>query len=58
MEKLFNKFTWISNAILVLNPVAWDDLLEIDPVAMESKDQSVDQLVTYYKNGPDKSISN
>lgn len=36
---------------------AWEDLLEINPVAMASKDQSVDELVTHYKEGHDKSNS-
>jgi len=37
---------------------SWEELLEINPVAMASKDQSVDQLVTHYKEGHDKSNSN
>lgn len=34
---------------------SWEELLEINPVAMAGKDQSVDQLVTHYKEGHDKS---
>jgi len=30
---------------------AWEELLEINPVAMASNGQSVDQLVTHYKEG-------
>ena len=37
---------------------AWEELLEINPVAMASKEQSVDELVTHYKEGHDKSNSN
>jgi len=37
---------------------SWEELLGINPVAMASKDQSVDQLVTHYKEGHDKSNSN
>ncbi len=33
---------------------SWEDLLEINPLAMASEDQSVDQLVRHYKEGHDK----
>ena len=34
---------------------SWEELLEINPVAMAGKGQSVDQLVKHYKEGHDKS---
>jgi cytochrome c-type biogenesis protein CcmH/NrfG len=33
---------------------AWEDLLEINPVAMASNNQSVDQMVKHYKEGHDR----
>ena len=33
---------------------AWEELLEINPLAMAGKDQSVDQLIKHYKEGHDK----
>jgi cytochrome c-type biogenesis protein CcmH/NrfG len=37
---------------------AWDDLLEINPLAMAGNKQSVDQMVKHYKEGHDKNTSN
>jgi tetratricopeptide (TPR) repeat protein len=33
---------------------AWEELLEINPVAMAGENQSVDQLIRHYKEGHDK----
>jgi cytochrome c-type biogenesis protein CcmH/NrfG len=33
---------------------AWEDLLEINPVAMASNNQTVDQMVKHYKEGHDR----
>ena len=37
---------------------AWEELLEINPVAMFNNDQSLDQIVKHYKEGHDKNTSN
>jgi len=37
---------------------AWEELLEINPLAMAGNNQSVDQLVNHYKEGHDKNTSN
>ncbi|MGD9138729.1 MAG: tetratricopeptide repeat protein [Desulfobacterales bacterium] len=37
---------------------AWEDLLEINPLAMAGNNQSLDQLVKHYKEGHDKNSSN
>jgi cytochrome c-type biogenesis protein CcmH/NrfG len=37
---------------------AWEDLLEINPLAMAGNNQSVDQIVKHYKEGHDKNASN
>ena len=37
---------------------AWEDLLEINPLAMAGNNQSLDQLVKHYKEGHDKKSSN
>ena len=37
---------------------AWEDLLEINPLAMAGNKQSVDQIVKHYKEGHDKNMSN
>lgn len=36
---------------------AWEDLLEINPVAMAGNNQSVDQMVKHYKDGHDRKNS-
>jgi cytochrome c-type biogenesis protein CcmH/NrfG len=36
---------------------AWEDLLEINPVAMAGNSQSVDQMIKHYKEGHDKNTS-
>ena len=36
---------------------AWEDLLEINPVAMAGNNQSVDQMVKHYKDGHDRKTS-
>ena len=36
---------------------AWEELLEINPLAMAGNNQSVDQLVNHYKEGHDKNTS-
>ena len=33
---------------------AWEDLLEINPIAMAGNNQSVDQMVKHYKEGHDR----
>jgi len=35
----------------------WEDLLEINPLAMAGNNQSVDQMVKHYKEGHDKNTS-
>jgi cytochrome c-type biogenesis protein CcmH/NrfG len=37
---------------------AWEDLLEINPLAMAGNNQSLDQMVKHYKEGHDKNMSN
>jgi cytochrome c-type biogenesis protein CcmH/NrfG len=37
---------------------SWEELLEINPLAMAGKDMSVDQLIKHYKEGHDKNNSN
>jgi len=37
---------------------AWEELLEINPVAMFNGNQSLDQIVAHYKEGHDKNTSN
>lgn len=37
---------------------AWEELLEINPLAMAGNNRSVDQLVKHYKEGHDKNTSN
>lgn len=37
---------------------AWEELLEINPVAMFNNNQSLDQIVKHYKEGHDKNTSN
>jgi tetratricopeptide (TPR) repeat protein len=37
---------------------AWEDLLEINPLAMAANNQSLDQMVKHYKEGHDKNTSN
>ena len=37
---------------------AWEDLLEINPFAMVGENQSLDQLITHYKESHDKNTSN
>jgi cytochrome c-type biogenesis protein CcmH/NrfG len=36
---------------------AWEELLEINPLAMAGKNRSVDQLIKHYKEGHDKNTS-
>lgn len=36
----------------------WEELLEINPLAMASNEQSVDQLVKHYREGHDQKASN
>jgi hypothetical protein len=33
---------------------AWEDLFEVNPLAMAGNNQSVDQFVKHYKEGNDK----
>lgn len=37
---------------------AWEELLEINPVAMFNGNQRLDQIVAHYKDGHDKKTSN
>lgn len=37
---------------------AWEDLLEINPLAMAGNNQSVDQIVKHFKEGHYKNRSN
>lgn len=37
---------------------AWEDLLEINPIAMAGNNQSVDQMIKHYKEGHDRKTSN
>jgi tetratricopeptide (TPR) repeat protein len=37
---------------------AWEELLEINPLAMAGNNQSIDQMVKHYKEGHDKNTSN
>jgi len=36
----------------------WEDLLEANPLAMASKNQSIAQMLKHYKEGHDKDVSN
>jgi cytochrome c-type biogenesis protein CcmH/NrfG len=36
----------------------WEELLEVNPLAMAGKDQSVDQLIKHYKEGHENKTSN
>jgi tetratricopeptide (TPR) repeat protein len=37
---------------------SWEELLEINPVAMLNNNQRLDQIVAHYKEGHDKNKSN